>query len=87
MALKCYTSVAKRLKLKVRKSFGLIHTFVFNKITDMKACIFIKKRPHHRYFCVNIKIFKNNFSYGTSPVAASENGRRIYRHSVIEEMK
>ena len=28
MALKFYTSVAKRLKLKVRKSWGLILTFV-----------------------------------------------------------
>ena len=49
---------------------------LFNKVTGLKACNFIKKRLQHMCFPVNIakfrlEIFKNSFFQRTPPVATS----------------
>ena len=47
MVLKFYTSVAKRLKLKVKKFLGLIPTFV--EVTGKKLFGSIFRLPHHKW--------------------------------------
>ena len=47
MALKFYTSVAKWLKLKVKKFLGLIPTFV--EVTGEKLFGRIFRLPHHKW--------------------------------------
>ena len=44
---------------------------LFNKVADLKARNFIKKRLEHRYFPVNIEKFLRTIFYRTPPVAAS----------------
>ena len=52
----------------------LVLEFLFNKVADLKACNFIKKRLQYRCLPVNIaKLLKTAFVYRTSPVAASVN--------------
>ena len=46
---------------------NIVHT------TCLKACNFNKKRHQHRwFFCEIFEIFKNTFSHGAPPVAASD---------------
>ena len=48
---------------------------LFNKVTGLMACNFIKKEtPTQVFSCEYHKMFENSFFYGTPPVAASENG-------------
>ena len=44
---------------------------VFCKAGGLKGCNFIKKRLQHRFFPRICEVFKNSFSYRTSPIAAS----------------
>ena len=46
----------------------------FNKVTGLMACKFIKKRPQHRCFPVNVLKCLKKTLYGTPLVAISENG-------------
>ena len=47
----------------------------FNKVTGLMACNFIKKEtPIQVFSCECLKMFEKKTFYGTSPVAASENG-------------
>ena len=48
---------------------------LFNKVTGLKACNFIKtETPTQVFSSEYLKNFKNSFIYGTPPLAASENG-------------
>ena len=50
---------------------------IFNKVVDLKACNFIKKRLQHSCFPVEYAIFLGTFFYRTPPVAASGNGLKM----------
>ena len=51
-----------------------------NKVTGLMACNFIKNRPQHRCFPVNVaECLRKAFLYGTTLVAGSEN-RRISKN-------
>ena len=73
-------------KIGFHKNFRNIHKktsvleYLFNKVTGLKACNFIKMRPQHR-------CFRNRFFYETPPVAASENGQRIFAEYCVQELK
>ena len=48
---------------------------LFNNVTGLMACNFIKKEtPTQVFSCEYHKMFENSFFYGTSLVAAPENG-------------
>ena len=57
----------------IRKKTLLLKS-LFNIVTGLKACNFMKKRLQHRRFtfsCKYSETFKYNFLYRTTPVAAS----------------
>ena len=57
---------------------------LFNKVTGLSACNFIKKRFQHLCFPVNIsKFFKNDFFYKTPAVAASDDQGKISTDYVL----
>ena len=54
---------------------------LFNKVTGLMACNFIKKRdPNTGVFREYHKMFENSFFDGPLLVAASENGLRISKN-------
>ena len=58
----------------IRKKITVLES-LFNKVTRLMACKFIKNRPLRNVFsCEYHKMFENGFLYGTPPVAASQNG-------------
>ena len=59
----------------IRKKISVLES-LFNKVTDLMACNFIKKEALRQVFsCEYYKMFeKSFFKYGAYPVAASENG-------------
>ena len=63
-----FDKIISLLKSLFNKIIGL-------KVTGLKACNFIKKETPTQVFSSEYhKICKNSFFYGTTPVAASENG-------------
>ena len=66
--------------LDIRKKTSVLE-FLFNKVTGLMACKFIKKEtPTQVFSCESHKIFENSFFYGMAAVAASENGWRISKN-------
>ena len=64
----------------IRKEISVLES-LFNKVTVLMACNFIKKEtPTQVFSCKYHKLFENSFFYGTPPVAASKNGRRISKN-------
>ena len=60
--------------LDIHKKISVLES-LFNKVTGLMACNFIKKEtPTQVFSCEYHKMFENTFFYGTPPVAASENG-------------
>ena len=61
------------LHRKLLKKISVLES-LFNKVTGLMACNFIKKETLTQvFFCEYHKMFDKSFSYGTPPVAASEN--------------
>ena len=57
----------------IRKKMSMLES-LFNKVTGLMACNFIKKEtPTQVFSCEYHKMIENSFFYGTPPVAASEN--------------
>ena len=59
---------------------------VFNKVTGLKACKFIKKRLHHRRFPVKFEIFKNTFFYRTPLVAAFVRRPKVLKAKAAKQL-
>ena len=58
----------------IRKKISVLDS-LFNKVTRLMACNFIKKETSTLVLsCEYHKMFENSFFYGTAAVAASENG-------------
>ena len=54
---------------------------LFNKVTRLMACNFIKKEtPTQLFSCEYHKMFEKSFFYGTPPVVAFENGRITFNN-------
>ena len=58
----------------IRKKISVFES-LFDKVTGLIACNFIKKyTPTQVFFCEDHKMFENSFLYGPTPVTTSENG-------------
>ena len=65
--------------LDIHKKISVLESFL-NKVTGLMASNFIKNRPQHRCFPVNVaECLRKAFLYGTTLVAGSEN-RRISKN-------
>ena len=62
--------------------------YLFNKVADLNACNFIKKRLRHRYFPVNIgEFFKNIYFEEHLRTAASEIEHCFLKSNVYHRWK
>ena len=50
---------------------------LFNRVEGLKDCNFIEEAPTQVFSCEISEIFKNNFFYRMSPLAASGRGRLV----------
>ena len=58
----------------IHKKISVLES-LFNKVTGLMVCNFIKKETQTQVFSYEYhKMFEKSFFYGTPPVAASENG-------------
>ena len=56
------------------------------KLQALRHGTLLKKTPTQVFFCEICGIFKNTFSYRTSPVATSRNGKAFHRLSIFITM-